>query len=400
MSGGVIDVVVVLLLLAYAVTGFRQGLIVSVTSLVGFLGAGALAMWLLPSLLGNVDWLVAHELWRVVVLIVAVFVVASIGQGIAVGVGRRMRSRMTVRPVRAVDSVLGAAATVVAVSLLVWFVAGAARSAAPPTLAKAIGESQVLRTIDTLVPPQTSQLFAGFRSMLDRTGIPRVFDGISPEPIQPAEPPDPAIAGNAAVMAASRSVVKITGVATACNRGQEGSGWVVSEHRVVTNAHVVAGMTEPQVQVQGVGRQLDARVVVFDPDRDLAVLDVPDLTAVPLTLGGALQTGDEAVVAGFPLDGPLRLDPARVRRVITATGSDIYGQPGVERQIFSLYSRVEPGNSGGPLLGLDGRVVGVVFAKSLDDSTTGYALTLEEAEPVLSAAGATTPVSTGACSTG
>jgi S1-C subfamily serine protease len=101
------------------------------------------------------------------------------------------------------------------------------------------------------------------------------------------------------------------------------------------------------------------------------------------------------------LDGPFRLDAARVRATIAATGSDIYGEPGVQREIYSLYARVEPGNSGGPLLSSDGKVVGVVFAKSLDDPSTGYALTLAEARPVLEAASsASRPVSTGACSTG
>jgi S1-C subfamily serine protease len=114
-----------------------------------------------------------------------------------------------------------------------------------------------------------------------------------------------------------------------------------------------------------------------------------------------LATNDQAVVAGFPLDGPYRLDAARVRRTLTATGSDIYGEPGVTREIYSLFARVEPGNSGGPLLAADGTVVGVVFAKSLDDPSTGYALTLAEARPVLQAAAAANqPVSTGGCSTG
>jgi S1-C subfamily serine protease len=190
-------------------------------------------------------------------------------------------------------------------------------------------------------------------------------------------------------------------VAEACQRGQEGSGWVVAPGKVVTNAHVVAGMRQASVQLQGVGRAYAASIVLFDPQRDLAVLSVSGLSAPPLTQGGALGTGDEAVVAGFPLDGPFRLDPARVRRTIDATGSDIYGQPGVTREIYSLYTRVEPGNSGGPLLNLQGQVVGIVFAKSLDDATTGYALTLAEARPVLDAAlRAGQAVGTGGCSTG
>ena len=382
MSGTVLDVLLVLMLVLYAVTGYRQGVLVSALSLVGFLGGGALGMWLLPSILSNVEWITSNEVIRVLVLVFLVFLCATVGQAIAVPVGNRLRAQVRGRSGRAVDAVLGGVATVIAVSLLVWFVAGAVRGAAPTPVAKAIGESRVLSTIDLVVPSGAGQLFAGFRSLLDQNGIPKVFPGLSPEPIQPVAPPE-------------------SGVAVACRRGQEGTGWVVAPGKVVTNAHVVAGMREASVQVCGGGREYAARIVLFDPERDLAVLAVDGLTAPALRLGGVLATNEEAVVAGFPLDGPYRLDAARVRRTLTATGSDIYGQPGVTREIYSLFARVEPGNSGGPLLAADGSVVGVVFAKSLDDPSTGYALTLAEARPVLqAAAGANQPVSTGGCSTG
>ncbi|MDQ6896313.1 MAG: MarP family serine protease [Actinomycetota bacterium] len=401
MTGSVLDVVLVVMLLLYALAGYRQGILLSALSLVGFLGGGALGMWLLPSVLANVDWVMAHEAVRVVVLVFLVFMCASVGQAIAVPIGSRLRSQVRGKPGRALDSGFGAVATVLAVSLLVWFVAGAVRGAAPAALGRAIGESRVLATIDEVVPPAAGQLFAGFRTLLDANGIPKVFNGLSPEPIQPVAPPSSAADATPQVQEASRSVVRVTGVAEACRREKEGSGWVVAPGKVLTNAHVVAGMQEASVQVQGVGREYAASIVAFDPQRDLAVLSVTGLAATPLVQGAAVRSGDEAVVAGFPLDGPYRLDPARVRRVIAATGSDIYGQPGITREIYSLYTRVEPGNSGGPLLNPQGQVVGVVFAKSLDDATTGYALTLAEARPVLdAAAGATRPVSSGGCSTG
>jgi len=142
-------------------------------------------------------------------------------------------------------------------------------------------------------------------------------------------------------------------------------------------------------------------VVVFDPRRDLAVLSVPGLPAPALTQGPDLQRSSSAIVAGFPLDGPYRLDSARVRDVLTAKGADIYGSPGAVREVYSLYARVQPGNSGGPLLSPGGEVVGVVFARSLDDDNTGYALTLDEARPVLDAANSSSsPVNTGRCAAG
>ena len=397
----IVDVLLAVLLLSYAVTGYRQGLLVSTMSLVGFLSGGALGMWLLPQLLQRWNGVGDNVLWHTVLLVFGVFVMASVGQGLAVSAGTRLRRQVRLKPARVVDAVLGGVASLVAVSILVWFVAGAVRGGAPAPMARASGSSRILQTIDRAVPAQTTQLFAGFRALLDREGFPRVFDGVQVEPIPSVASPNPAVAASPGVAAAGASVVKITGLAAACNRGQEGSGWVVSPGRVVTNAHVVAGMASPRVRVQGAGRSYDSQVVVFDPQRDLAVLDVRGLRAPALRKGDQLGRGDGAVVAGFPLDGPYRLDPARVRTVLTARGSDIYGAPGTVREVYSLYARVEPGNSGGPLLSRDGRVVGIVFAKSLDDVSTGYALTLREAAPVLDAArAATAPVGTGVCAAG
>jgi S1-C subfamily serine protease len=396
-----LDLVLALVLVSYAFIGYRHGFVVSVMSLVGFLAGGALGMWLLPQLLRHWDTVDSNVVWRTLVLVLGVFVFAALGQGTAVNVGSRLRSGLHDKPLRLVDSALGAVATVLAVSVLVWFLAGAVRGGNQTPLAKAIGTSRVISTIDRFVPPQTARLFAGFQSVLDSEGFPRVFEGVRAEPIAPIAPPDSQLAFGAGVAQAGRSIVKITGVASSCNREQEGSGWVVAPDRVVTNAHVVAGTTSENVRIQGAGRPYDAHVVVFDPKRDLAVLSVPGLPALASRQGTSLKRSGGAVVAGFPLNGPYRLDTARVRDVITATGADIYGNPGVVRQVYSLYARVQPGNSGGPLLSPSGAVVGIVFARSLDDDKTGYALTLDEARPVLDAVNSPgSPVSTGGCVAG
>jgi len=396
-----LDIVLAALLVSYGFTGYRHGFVVSVLSLVGFLAGGALGMWLLPELLRRWHSVDDSVLLRTAVLVFGVFVVASLGQGIAVGVGSRLRRGLRVEPARVIDSILGAVATVLAVSVLLWFMAGAVRGGASAPVARAIGGSRVIQTIDRFVPPQTARLFAGFRSVLDREGFPRVFEGVATEPIAPVAPPDGRASYGRAVAAAAGSIVKINGIAESCNRGQEGSGWVVSPERVVTNAHVVAGVSFEHVRIRGTGPTYDARVVYFDPKRDLAVLSVPGLPAPALTQGPSLKRSDGAVVAGFPLDGPYRVDPARVRDVLSARGADIYGNPGVVREVYSLFARVQPGNSGGPLLSPRGEVVGIVFAKSLDDEKTGYALTLDEARPVLSAANSSvSPVNTGGCAAG
>lgn len=396
-----IDLLVVVLLLAYAVSGYRQGALVGFLSLAGFLGGGALAMWALPGLLDR--WLPAGSAdgRRIVAAVVGVLLAAMLGQALALRVGLRLRRQVTARPIRLLDAMTGAVAGVVAVSILVWLIAAALRGGPSQDLSRAVARSRVVSTINGLMPSDTGRVFAGFRSFLDAGGFPRVFEGFGPEVIRPVAPPDPAVVQTAGIRAASRSVVKVTGLAGSCSRSQEGTGWVLAPGRVVTNAHVVAAVSRPRVQVGGEGREYVGRVVVFDPLRDLAVLDVPDLPAPALPLAGDLARGQAAVVAGYPLNGPYRLDSARVREVITARGRDIYGTQPSPRQVYSLFTRVQPGNSGGPLLDPAGRVVGVVFAKSLDDDQTGYALTMAEADDVLRAGRrASTAVDTGPCTTG
>jgi S1-C subfamily serine protease len=397
----VIDVLLALVLVAYGISGFRQGLLVSVMSLVGFLGGGALGMWLLPRVLSHWLTLGQTDLRRVVVLVVGVIVLASLGQAVLVSIGTRVRRRVTARPARWADALLGVVASVLAVCLLVWVIAGALRGGPSPSLSRAIGQSRIVAAIDDVVPASSGRVFTGFRNLLDAEGFPRVFEGFGAERILPVAPPDEKALDTRGVRAAAASIVKITGDARACNRSQEGTGWVLAPERVVTNAHVVAAVRDPQVRIGGEGRRYAARVVVFDPVRDLAVLAVPGLPAPPLRLGQDLERGDAAVVAGFPLDGPYRLDSARVREVVTARGEDIYGRRPSIRQVYSLFATVQPGNSGGPLLSASGEVVGIIFAKSLDDDSTGYALTLSESEPVLrKGRTADAPVAVGACAAG
>jgi S1-C subfamily serine protease len=228
-----------------------------------------------------------------------------------------------------------------------------------------------------------------------------VFEGLGPEPIAPVEAPDGAVTTDPDVARAVASVVHVRAESDACEQAQVGSGWVVSRGRVATNAHVVAGADRVTVSVRGTGREHSARVVAFDPRRDVAVLDVSDLSAPTVGQGTPLVTGSQAALAGFPGDHGLWVGAARVRDVLLAKGADIYGNPGVSRQIYSLRAEVRRGASGGPVIDRRGDVVGMVFATSLDDPDTGYALTLDEIAPVLRRGVLDSrPVSTGRCVSG
>lgn len=400
MSGSILlDIALVLLLLTYGFSGYRQGLIQSVFSLVGFFAFAMFAVWQLPQMLARWPAVTDNDRTRILVLIVGVVGFGWLGQFLGSLLGAQIRRRVGQTSLRRADSVLGAIVVALAASLIIWFIGGALRTAGNPALSRAMADSKVMQIVNTVVPEETGQVFASFRGFLSSQGFPQVFGGLAPEPITPVQDPDPAVARSQAIRAAGRSVVKVTTQSESCQRGQEGTGWVLTPGRIVTNAHVVAGADE--VDVHGSDQTLRARVVIFDPRRDLAVLDVPGLLAPALRLGGDVTRGDSAAVPGFPLDGPYRVVSARVRAELDARGLDIYGRERVVREIYSLATVVQPGNSGGPLLDTDGRVVGVIFAKSLEDDMTGYALTLSEAKPVLdAAASAGAPVDTGACVAG
>jgi S1-C subfamily serine protease len=253
-----------------------------------------------------------------------------------------------------------------------------------------------------MMPQDLDALAENFRHAVADSEFPRVFEGVAPEQIAPVAVPNPAAMSKEKIRRAEQSVVKIVGYAPACQQGQEGSGAVVGPWSVVTNAHVVAGVESPTVQVAGAGPKLNARVVLFDAERDIAVLAVDGMRARALPLAkDDLPKAADAVVAGFPQNGSFSAGPARVRNVISAVGEDIYGGPGVTREVYSLYANIEPGNSGGPLLSAEGELAGVVFARSLDDYHTGYALTLGEVIGDIKAGrGATQRVSTGSCAEG
>ena len=400
MSGEtVLDVVLVLVVVGYALSGWRQGIVTAVLGLVGLVGGGLLALRFGPDLVQQVTDLDLATPAGTLVLVGVVLVVATIGQGLVLALASPLRSRVRASSLRVVDSLLGAVAVLVVTVLAVWAIAGAVRGGGPAPLRAAIARSHVVQAIDDVVPPSASRLVDEATRALDRTGVPRVFEGLGPEPIAAVPAPDSALTRDPDVARALRSVIHVRAEAPRCGQTQVGSGWVYSRGRVVTNAHVVSGASRVQVDVGGTGPELDARVVLFDPDRDIAVLDVPSLTAARLPLGDELGRGDDAVLAGFPGDEGLWVGAARVRSVLEARGADIYGDPGAIRQIYSLRATIRQGASGGPVLDPDGDVVGMVFATSLDDPDTGYALTLEEMGSALrEAPTADRTVGTGRCS--
>jgi S1-C subfamily serine protease len=281
------------------------------------------------------------------------------------------------QPLRAADGIAGGLVSVVSVLLVAWLVGTALAHSSPRGVAREVRHSSVLQAVDGVMPASARTWFGSFRRLLDQNNFPEVFGGIGPDKIVQVAPPNPKLAHSPAVQLAEPAVVKIKGIANSCSRQLEGSGFIYAPNHVMTNAHVVAGVTAPAIQTTD-GRVLRARVVLFDPQRDVAVLFVPHLGGNPLSFAGPIQHGQDAVVVGYPEDGPFTAVAARVRSVQNARGPDIYQNSQVTREIYALYSKILPGNSGGPLLTTDGQVAGVVFAAAVDNGRTGYALTASE----------------------
>jgi S1-C subfamily serine protease len=270
-------------------------------------------------------------------------------------------------------------------------------SAPFPRLSAAVRDSEVVRAIDEVVPRPVRGLYTNLRDLVRNYDFPEVFGPLVPTRVRDVPVPDQALLRSPAAQRAHPSVLKITGVAEACARRIEGSGFVYATDRIMTNAHVVAGVSRPQVEIGG--RRRAAEVVLYDPGRDIAVLWVPELGLRPLAFAQTpADTDDDAIVLGYPQDGPFFVGPARVRDRLQIRGPDIYNDRTVTREVYSIRADVRSGNSGGPLLAPSGSVYGVIFAAAVDQADTGFVLTAAEVAPDARAgAAATDRVPTGDC---
>ncbi len=397
-----VDIVLLVLIAISVIHGLRLGAAIQVLSFGGFwlgLFVGALAV---PSLVGLVHTTASKSIIAAVVIFGMAGILGGVGRYLGVHSSLALR-RIHLGPV---DSVAGAVVAVSATILAVWLVAGVIANSRFTSLNSAVANSRILRTADRLLPAPPT-VFSRIASFLASEGFPVVFAGLPPQVASPITPPSssaiaPAVATDAP------STIKIEG--SGCGVIKEGSGFVVAPGLVVTNAHVVAGISRPFVIDQSGDHS--ATAALYDPQLDIAVLRVPGLRAPSVSmLGGSavVGRGTTAAVLGYPEGGPLKAVPAGVADSFKATGLDIYGNAEVTREIYELDAVVQPGNSGGPLIASgdaadgirDGTVIGVVFARSTTNAGVGYALALPAVNrDIATAESSTSTVTTGACTTG
>ncbi|QQQ76724.1 MarP family serine protease [Saccharothrix sp. 6-C] len=370
-----VDLLVLALAAFAAVSGARQGMVVALPAFVGVLVGLVLGTQLAPLVVSQFDNVVTKVVFAVGIVVLLV----ALGETLGVYIGRSIKSKVNATPLRGVDNALGAIVQGAVVFVVAWMIAlPLTMVAGLPSLAKSLNQSVILSTVDDTMPQAARTLADDLQNLFDVSGFPAAMDPFDRTPLREVGPPDPALSGNPVVEALRPSVLKVRGRAPSCSRALEGTGFVISPERVMTNAHVVAGTTDVTVEV-GIG-QFDATVVHYDAQTDIAILAVPDLEAAPLPFRtDEIAPGEDGIVLGYPLDGPYTASEARVReRIKMLRGPDIYDAQTVTRDVYTVRAKVRSGNSGGPLVDPQGRVMGVVFGAAVDDQETGFVLTADE----------------------
>lgn len=386
-----LDLLLIISLIGFLTSGLRKGFFVTLGAIVGFLAGGIAAFFGIPL----VSTWVSNPGWRIFWVVTAGVVFILIGQGIGIAIGQRIRLWLNFPVLKKFDRLLGGVANTVMASLVISAIAFSAATMGLPWVSQQVADSKVIGTIQTLTPKPVTNLITTARAAVMGQTIPELLEPFAPQ-VAVEVPDDSSL--SAAVNDAAESVVRIIGTAYACGVNQSGSGFTVAPERVMTNAHVVAGITEPSVTTMD-GKVLSAKVVYFDSVTDIAVLAVPGLDLKPLERGEDLDRGAAAAFLGYPGGGPFKAKGAVVESLSTISILNIYGAEPEPLRIYQLAGKIEQGNSGGPLLDSKGRVVGMIFAKAKGGANVGYALALDEIEKAFTQAQAfREPVPTGACS--
>jgi S1-C subfamily serine protease len=385
----IIDIVIVLLLASAVIRGKELGFVRQLFSTLGFF----LGLWIGTLLEPHTVRLAHSEISRSVVTVFTTLgsglILLSLGEYLGIVV----KSKVKIKALTHVDSVLGIGVAVVSILLGSWLAASIILSLPAPGAQSLLRGSGIITLMNRELPPATT-IVADLSHIIEPNGFPQVFTGLEPRPNTNVPLPNlgdllPAVQKDRA------SVVKIEG--QGCGGIVEGSGFVINSSMIATNAHVVAGISKPYV-LDGNSTH-SSTVVSFDPNLDLAILRVTHLAGKPLQISTTTATdGTAAAVLGYPGGGNFSAKPAAVLDTFTATGRNIYNQGDTNREIYEVKADIIPGNSGGPLINKNGLVIGVVFAESTTYNHVGYALqTGKVLSEIGQAKNRTQAISTGTC---
>lgn len=380
-----VDLIITGVVLACAFTGASRGFISSASSLLGF----ALGLFVASRLAGN---MLPHAtsdprlmVWSMLSAVVVAFAAASICEVATASLRSRIQQRQAGV---VVDRVAGALIAAVLGAGLVWV--GAAAVIGSPRFERArplVTQSRIVGAINQVLP--SSERVLGFIARHDPLPT---FNGPN---ISDIGVPSGTTTNGSPVRQAAASVVRIVG--EACGYEVTGSGWVAAPHRVVTNAHVVAGEDHTAVQEHGAGRLIPARVIWFDTINDIAILDTPGVQAPPLTIDAVTpQFNHGGAILGYPENGPFMTRPVRIGHTRAVRTTDITDSQQVVRSVTAFRGDVRHGNSGGPVVNAAGAVIGTVFASAVDRVEGGYAVPTSIVVDALTQAGSVS-LQTGPC---
>ena len=376
-----VDYVIVGFAALFGIVGFARGFFIGVLSLGGFVAGAWIGTRFGPQLLHDGNQSPYAPLFGLFGALIAGTALSAGAESMAGSLRMGIRSS----GLGVVDGLLGAALAVALALGFAWVVGVIVlQTPGAGKLRRTVQRSAILDDLNQVLPSDKL-----LKALARFDPFPRV-DG----PEVDVGPPATGVRADPDVQRAGNSVVKVLG--TACGLSVSGSGWVSPEGTVVTNAHVVAGEDDTVVQTRDGARRLDATAVAFDPKNDIAVLRVPGLGLTPLEFARDVKVSEEGAIEGYPLSGPFQVRAARVGQTRVVISQDAYGRGPVRRRITAFRGKVQPGNSGGPIVDTAGRVSATVFAQSVGGGPQGgYGVPNDTVRRVLASAGG--PVDTGPC---
>ena len=369
-----VDGLIVVFLIVSAIVGWQRGALTSFLALIGLVAGGVIGITIAPHTMA----LTNNPTWKPLVGLIGVAVLALVGHSAATVAGQYLANRFRSPKVVGVDAGLGAVLQVVATMVVIWMLTVPLASTKPGQINDALRDSSLLAATSQVMPPVAARVPAYLAQMLNESGMP-VIPAPNATAQQPADnrPPNPNSINSKMVEATRPSVVRVLGEAPQCERLLQGTGFTAAPNTIITNAHVVAGTDK--VTIETVAGVAEASVVYYNPQEDIAVLHSPELPLKPLEMPREpVAPGTETVVMGFPESGPFSAEAGRVANRLIIDGPDIYGATRIEREAYAVRGSIRQGNSGGPMVDLNGKVLGVVFGQSMEDSKLGYVLTNEQ----------------------
>lgn len=372
-----LDLLLAFLLVSAVLSGWQVGFVARLAGWAGVLAGLGIAYWTVPFALAFASDATAGT--KLLVAVGALIVSVGGSALLLESVGRSLADHVATTSLAPLDRAVGALAGVLVVVATAWLVLPAA-TALPDPFGRQASDAAASRLL-TAVAPAPPDITGALSALIADGPFPDIVAELGP--VRAAGPPPTDLTVPPAVIEqATAATVRVT--ARGCGARFDGSGVAIAGGLVATNAHVVAGSDEVELRRPD-GAVRPGRVVAFDPDRDLALIQVEELGQQPLPLGTA-DAGQEVAIIGYPGGQPQpRVAPARIQQRRTALGRDIYELAETERQVLFLSAELRRGDSGAPLVTADGEVVGLVFAVSPDRSTTAYALDRREVDAILAA---------------